>query len=60
MKLHFTRQAKDDLENIADHIHQENPEAALRVRDSIITHCVLLFFFHASGEDRRSRASGKS
>jgi plasmid stabilization system protein ParE len=49
MKLHFTRQAKDDIENIADYIHQQNPEAALRVRDSIIDSLRTLVLFPRIG-----------
>jgi plasmid stabilization system protein ParE len=60
MKLYFTRQAKDDLESIAAYIQQQNPEAALRVRDAIIDSLVPLSFSHASGEGRRFRVSGKS
>jgi toxin ParE1/3/4 len=56
MKLHFTRQAKDDLENIADHIHRENPEAALRVRDSIIDSLRTLVLFPRIG--RRQKVAG--
>ena len=36
MKLRFTRQAKQDLDNIADYIREQNPEAALRVRAAIM------------------------
>jgi toxin ParE1/3/4 len=53
MKLHFTRQAKDDLENIADHIHQQNPEAALRVRDSIIDSLRTLAVFPRIGRRQK-------
>jgi toxin ParE1/3/4 len=56
MKLHFTRQAKDDLESIADYIHQQNPEAALRVRDSIIDSLRTLVLFPGIG--RRQKVAG--
>jgi plasmid stabilization system protein ParE len=36
MKLHFTRHAARDLENIADYIRAQNPEAATSVRAAII------------------------
>lgn len=36
MKLRFTRQAKQDLDNIADYVREQNPEAALRVRAAIV------------------------
>jgi plasmid stabilization system protein ParE len=60
MKLHFTRQAKDDLESIADYIHQQNPEAALRVRDSIIDSLRTLVLFPGIGRRQKVAASGKS
>jgi toxin ParE1/3/4 len=56
MKLHFTRQAKDDLENIADYVHQQNPEAALRVRDAIIDSLRTLVLFPRIG--RRQKVAG--
>jgi toxin ParE1/3/4 len=56
MKLYFTRQAKDDLESIADYIHQQNPEAALRVRDAIIDSLRTLVLFPRIG--RRQNISG--
>lgn len=56
MKLHFTRQAKDDLENIADYVHQQNPEAALRVRDAIIDSLRTLVLFPRIG--RRQKVTG--
>ncbi len=56
MKLYFTRQAKDDLESIADYIHQQNPEAALRVRDAIIDSLRTLVLFPRIG--RRQNVSG--
>jgi plasmid stabilization system protein ParE len=37
MKLRFTQQAKQDLDNIADYIREQNPKAALRVRAAIMT-----------------------
>jgi len=56
MKLHFTRQAKDDLENIADYVHQQNPEAALLVRDAIIDSLRTLVLFPRIG--RRQKVAG--
>jgi plasmid stabilization system protein ParE len=49
-------QAKDDLESIADYIHQKNPEAALRVRDAIIDSLLTLVLFPRIG--RRQNVSG--
>jgi toxin ParE1/3/4 len=56
MKLYFTRQAKDDLESIAAYIQQQNPEAALRVRDAIIDSLRTLVLFPRIG--RRQKVSG--
>ena len=36
MKLRFTLRAVRDLAEIADYIREHNPQAALRVRDTIL------------------------
>ena len=53
MKLRFTRQAKQDLDNIADHVREQNPEAALRVRAAIMRSLQTLVLFLASGDSKR-------
>lgn len=45
MKLRFTHQAKQDLDNIADFIRERDPEAALRVRAAIMRALRTLAFF---------------
>jgi toxin ParE1/3/4 len=36
MKLRFTRRAAQDLADITDHVRKHNPQAALRVRATIL------------------------
>ena len=56
MKLRFTRQAKQDLDSIADYIRADAPEAAVRVRAAILESLQLLVVFPRIG--RRQRAEG--
>jgi addiction module RelE/StbE family toxin len=56
MKLRFARQAKQDLDNIADYIREQNPEAALRVRAAIIRSLQTLVLFPRIG--RRQKVGG--
>ena len=53
MKLHFTRQAKRDLDNIADYLREQNPEGALRVRASIIDSLRTLVLFPRIGRRQK-------
>jgi len=56
MKLRFSRQAQQDLEDIADHIREQNPPAALRVRTAIIDSLRTLVLFPRIG--RRQKTAG--
>jgi len=56
MRLHFTRQAKEDLDNIADYIRNQNPQAALRVRTAIIdSQRTLVLFPHIGRRQKTAR-----
>jgi toxin ParE1/3/4 len=59
MKLRFTRQAKQDLDNIADYIREQNPEAALRVRAAIIRSLQTLVLFPRIGRRQAVRGVRK-
>jgi len=52
MKLRFTPRATQDLIDIAEYIRVENPDAALRVRDTILDSVTLLSTFPALGKDQ--------
>jgi toxin ParE1/3/4 len=56
MKLRFTAQAARDLTAIADYIRERNPEAALRVRASILDSLQNLVIFPRVG--RRQKIGG--
>jgi plasmid stabilization system protein ParE len=56
MRLRFTRQARQELEDIADHIGEQNPQAALRVRTAIIGSLQTLVLFPRIG--RRQKTAG--
>jgi toxin ParE1/3/4 len=56
MKLRFTHQAKQDLDNIADYIREKDPEAALRVRAAIMRSLRTIVLFPHIG--RRQRMTG--
>jgi toxin ParE1/3/4 len=56
MKLRFTAQAARDLTAIADYIRERNPEAALRVRASILDSLQNLVIFPRVG--RRQKIEG--
>lgn len=56
MKLRFTPQAKENLEDIAAYVRERNPEAALRVRAAIIQSLSMLVRFPYIG--RRQRTLG--
>jgi plasmid stabilization system protein ParE len=56
MKIHLTRRALRDLVGIADYIKQQSPEAALRVRGSILKSLETLVLFPRAG--RRQNISG--
>jgi toxin ParE1/3/4 len=45
MNLRVTRRAARDLKDIADYIHERNPEAAIRVRGTIIRSLRTLLLF---------------
>lgn len=59
MKLRFTQQAKQDLDNIADYIRERNPEAALRVRAAIMRSLRTLAFFPRIGRLQSVRSVRK-
>lgn len=52
MKLFLTPQAISDLNQIGDYIRERNPQAALRVRDSIETSLKLLELFPYAGREQ--------
>jgi addiction module RelE/StbE family toxin len=54
MRLRFTRQARQDLEDIADHIREQNPQAALRVRTAIIGSLQTLVLFPRIGPRQKT------
>jgi len=56
MKLRFTRRAAQDLADIADYIHQQSPQAALRVRAAILESLQHLVLFPKIG--RKQRVAG--
>ncbi len=56
MKLHFTKQAAQDLADIADYIRARNPDAAQRVRASIMEAIQNLLLFPKVG--RRQKVEG--
>lgn len=49
MRLRFTRQAKQDLDEIADYVREQNPRAAPRVRTAIIDALRILVLFPRIG-----------
>jgi plasmid stabilization system protein ParE len=52
MKLRFTPRAVRDLGDIADYIREHNPQAALRVRDSILESLQSLVLFPQIGRQQ--------
>ena len=56
MKLRFTPRATHDLADIADYIHERNPNAALRVRAAILESLQDLILFPELG--RRQTVEG--
>jgi toxin ParE1/3/4 len=56
MKLRFTRQAKQDLDTIADYVTTHDPGAALRVRAAILDSLQMLVLFPRIG--RRQKVEG--
>jgi toxin ParE1/3/4 len=56
MKLRFTPRATRDLTDIADYIHERNPNAALRVRSAILGSLQSLHLFPEAG--RRQTVEG--
>lgn len=52
MKLSFTPRAVQDLVDIADYLHAENPAAAVRVRGAILESLQLLAAFPSLGRDQ--------
>lgn len=59
MKLHFTRRAIQDLSSIADYVYQQNPQAARRVRDSIIESLQTLVLFPHIGRQQAVKSVRK-
>ncbi len=59
MKLRFTRRAIQDLSNIADYVYQRNPQAARRVRDSIIESLQTLILFPRVGRQQAVKSVRK-
>ena len=53
MKLRFTPRAAQDLIDIADHIRERNPEAALRVRATILESLQNLVLFPQVGRQQK-------
>ena len=49
MKLRFTPRAAQDIADIADYIHERNPEAARRVRTAILHSLEVLVLFPKVG-----------
>ena len=56
MRLRFTRRATQDLADIADHIREQSPAGALRVRAAILDSLRHLTVFPAAG--RRQSVEG--
>ena len=56
MRLHFTRRAARDLEDIADYIRKKNPAAATSVRTAIVRSLQTLLLFPNIG--RRQLTEG--
>jgi toxin ParE1/3/4 len=56
MRLRFTLQARQDLDDIANHIREQNPQAALRLRTAIIDSLRTLVLFPRIG--RRQTTAG--
>jgi toxin ParE1/3/4 len=56
MRLRFTPRATRDLADIADYIHERNPNAALRVRTAILESMQDLILFPELG--RRQKVVG--
>jgi toxin ParE1/3/4 len=54
MKLRFTPRAVQDLAEIADYIREHNPQAALRVRDSILESLQSLVLFPHVGRQQEA------
>jgi addiction module RelE/StbE family toxin len=59
MKLRFTRRAIQDLSSIADYVHQRNPQAARRVRNSIIESLQTLVLFPRVGRQQAVKSVRK-
>jgi plasmid stabilization system protein ParE len=53
MKLRFTHQAKQDLDDVADYIREQNPDAALRVRAAIVRSLRTLVLFPRIGRQQK-------
>ena len=53
MKLRFTRRAAQDLADIANYIRRQNPEAALRVRATILESLQNLVLFPQVGRQQK-------
>ena len=53
MKLRLTRQAVQDLADIADYIRKQNPQAALRVRAAILESLQNLVLFPQVGRQQK-------
>ena len=53
MKLRFTRRAAQDLTDIANYIHKQNPQAALRVRAAILESVQNLVLFPQVGRQQK-------
>ncbi len=52
MKLRFTDRAAQDLVDIADYVREHNPQAALRVRDTILESLQNLVLFPLIGRQQ--------
>ena len=59
MKLRFTHQAKQDLDDVADYIREQNPDAALRVRAAIVRSLRTLVLFPRIGRQQKVRSVRK-
>jgi len=59
MKLRFTPRATRDLADIADYIHERNPNAALRVRTAILDSLQDLILFPELGRRQTVEAVRK-
>jgi plasmid stabilization system protein ParE len=58
MKLRFTEQAAQDLSDIADYVRERNPQAALRVRDTILESLQSLVLFPLVGRQQSVEECG--